>query len=146
MANLALHLDVLAGEREIGLVVVKLGRLFPVALVVALGAVGAQGFLVLVVLLVAVIAAGGELVFVDPTGGVASIALGALVLAQQVVLGVTVVVEGDAPSTDANSGKQTHVNNGHKRVDTSLKTFLGSLAHVVQYCAVHRLPFYHATT
>ena len=95
MANLALHLGVLAGEREISLVVIKLGRLFPVALGVALGAVGAQGFLVLVVFLVAVVAACGELVFVDPTGGVAGIALGALVFAQQVVLGVTVVVEGD---------------------------------------------------
>src|ERR1035437_4980513 len=52
----AQHLDVFAEQRKVGLVVVKLGRLFPVLFGVALSAIFAQRFFVLIVFLVTRIA------------------------------------------------------------------------------------------
>ena len=115
VAGVALDVDVLAGQRVLGLVVVELG-LFPALFDVAIGAGIAQGALVLVVLLVAAQAFVRRLAELL-ADRMAALALQADVLALEHVVGLPVVeglaVElGDLHVTPAVIGVTTAASGG----------------------------------
>lgn len=92
VTTLAFDLGMFAEQGKAALIMVKLGRLFPIALVVTAGTVLAQGLLVLIVFGVTGMAFLAQLDAVELTA-VAARTRGRAMLATQRVLGVVVVIE-----------------------------------------------------